>query len=343
MGIGEGNVPKTNTLVFLGVSWVVLIDMVTKTEACLAILIATKNRKHQLYKLLSSISNSSVLPSRVIIVYAGDSLLEIKSHFEGKLNIHLIYSCISSQTYQKKLGVSNLLKSEKWVLFLDDDVTLEANTLKNLLDKYIYAENMSSYVGFGLAIRNQETQKYKPIVRSLLAFTKLYSPTPGIILSSGHPQAYLQETMGCEVVWLNGISAWRSDVLSNYGVHDLKTSYSAYEDIIFSYSVSKVYKLFFGADVAVLSQNPTKSKSLTSEQFKSASYIRYFFVDNNKELSKYSLLFSHFFRSVDFVFRGRDRSKIPFRIWLAAQIWFDLVRASIFMVNSKILVNKRLF
>ncbi len=342
MGIGEENVPKTDALVFLGVPSVVLINMVSKTETCLAILIATKNRKRQLYKLLTSISNSSVLPSRVIIVYADDSLSEIKNYFKGKLNVHLIYSYISSQTYQKKLGISNLLNNEKWVLFLDDDVTLETNTIKSLLNKYIFEESMSSYVGFGLAISNQEIQKYKPIVRSLLAFVKLYSPTPGIILSSGHPQAYLQETMGCEVVWLNGISAWRSDVLRNYGVHDLKTSYSAYEDIIFSYSVSKEYKLFFSSDIGVLSQNPTKSKALTAEQFRSASYIRYFFVDKNKELSKCSLLFSHFFRSVDFVFRGRDRSKIPFRIWLAAKIWFDLVRASIFMVNSKNLVNKRL-
>ena len=313
-----------------------------KTEDSLAVLIATKNRKNELYNLLNSISQSSVLPSRIIIVYAGQPLENILINFNSKMKIDLFFSEISSQTYQKKLGVSKLLQSEKWVLFLDDDVLLEKNTIKNLLDKYIGADNMSSYVGFGLAIKNQEIQKYKPMTRSLLKFAKLYSYTPGIILSSGHAQTYLNETKGCEVVWLNGISAWRSDVLSNYGVHDLKTNYSAYEDIIFSYSVSRAYRLFFSADVAVLSQNLSKRKVLTTEQFVSASYIRYFFVDNNKELSKYSLLFSHFFRSVDFVFQERDRSKLPVRIWLAAKIWFDLIWASIFMVNSKNLVNKRL-
>jgi GT2 family glycosyltransferase len=312
------------------------------TGDSLAVLIATKNRKYELTCLLNSISISSVLPSRVIIVYAGQQLDDILIDFSNRIKIDLIFSEIASQAYQKKLGISKLMQNEKWVLFLDDDVVLEKDTIKSLLDQYLGADHMSTYAGFGLAIRNQEIQKYNQLTQSVLAFAKLYSPVPGIILSSGHPQTYLQETVGCEVNWLNGISAWRSDVLSSYGVHDLRTDYSAYEDIIFSYSLSKVFKLFFSADVAVLSQYPIKRKELTSKQFISASYIRYFFVDNNKELSKFSLIFSHFFRSIDFVFRRQNNSKMRFRIWLALKIWFDLIRASIFMVNSKKLINKRL-
>ena len=69
-----------------------------KTEDSLAVLIATKNRKNELYNLLNSISQSSVLPSRIIIVYAGQSLENILIDLNNKMKIDLFFSEISSQT-----------------------------------------------------------------------------------------------------------------------------------------------------------------------------------------------------------------------------------------------------
>lgn len=296
----------------------------------LTILIATKNREIQLCRLLDSINQSTVLPKRIIIVYAGNSILHIKKKFENNMKITMIFSDISSQSYQKKLGICSMLEDEKWLLFLDDDVVLEKNTIENLVSKYIDNDNYNSYVGIGLAIGNQYIPSYNNITRKLLAFMKLYSRTPGTILSSGHAQTYLDQSKGCEVSWLNGISAWRSDVLFNYGLYDLRTDHSAYEDVIFSYTISKAYKLYYAPELRVSSQIFLSEKINNSSRFAISSFLRYFFVDTNSELSKYSLLYSQIFRSLDYVFREHSGDSMIKRIFLSIQIYFRLLNVFIF-------------
>ena len=98
----------------------------------LAILIATKDRIDKLRNLLESVSQSTLLPDKIVIVYSGEDISSLIFQYQKNLNIQIIYSPISSQSVQKSLGIKSLSGDYNWVLFLDDDLVLESNTIKIL-------------------------------------------------------------------------------------------------------------------------------------------------------------------------------------------------------------------
>jgi len=308
----------------------------------ITILIATKNRKEQLVVLLNSIYNSSVLPDKIVIVYAGQDITEILDLFHQKLKIELIYSSISSQSYQKKLGIRSLHKTEGWVLFLDDDLIVENTALEKLQKNYLFNKNIDKYGGIGMSIKNLNKSRPSFLTRYILLMMNLYSNKPGSILKSGHPQSYLTEQKNCEVSWLNGASVWRADVIDCYGVQNLKTKYSAYEDVFFSYQISKRYKLLYASDVFISLQEVSGKGGTAGDQFKYASYLRFFFVDLNKEFSKFLLLYSQVFRSFEFVIYGTKDLSVMRRIDLVLRIYLNLVKAAICKTKGIDLVDENL-
>ena len=293
------------------------------------ILIATKDRPKELALLLDSITKSTVLPSRLVIVFAGTDINQIVAEYTSILNIKLIRSEVASQIFQKSKGIESLEFENGWVLFLDDDVLIDKKAIEILSNKYIYDDKYSKYVGFGLAISGINYRNLNFSSRVFLYIFKLYSSVPGTITKSGHPQSYLNQKSNCDVLWLNGISIWRSDVLQTYVNSDLVVDYSSYEDVIFSYNMSKRFKLQFLSDVIVTNQIQTASRITSSRQFVHGSYMRYYFVDRNKEFSKYWLLVAQIIRNIEYIFMTRDDSSFYLRIKVAVDTWFSLFNASI--------------
>jgi GT2 family glycosyltransferase len=160
----------------------------------------------------------------------------------------------------------------------------------------------------------------------------LYSDIPGTITRSGHAQSYLDHPTEIEVQWLNGISVWRSKVLSDYPAVLTNISYSAYEDVEFSYRVAKSSKLLFAPKARVVNQSLEGNSPLTINQFVYGGYLRYRFVFNNVELSRWRLLSAQFFRGLDFVFRQNDSSKFTLRVRVAIKLWVKLL---ILMIKNR--------
>ena len=293
------------------------------------ILIATKDRPKELALLLDSITKSTVLPSKLVIVFAGTDINQIVAEYTSILNIKLIRSEVASQIFQKSKGIESLEFENGWVLFLDDDVLIDKKAIEILSNKYIYDDKYSKYVGFGLAISGINYRNLNFSSRVFLYIFKLYSSVPGTITKSGHPQSYLNQKSNCDVLWLNGISIWRSDVLQTYVNSDLIVDHSSYEDVIFSYNMSKRFKLQFLSDVIVTNQMQTASRITSSRQFVHGSYMRYYFVDRNKEFSKYWLLVAQIIRNIEYIFMTRDDSSFYLRIKVAVDTWFSLFNASI--------------
>jgi len=294
-----------------------------------SILIATKNRPKELALLLDSITKSTVLPSKLVIVFSGTDINQIIAKYIPILNIKLIRSEIESQIFQKSKGIESLKINDGWVLFLDDDVLIDNKTIEILVNQYIFNEKYSLYVGFGLAIKNIKNRNLNLLSKLLLYVFKLYSFKPGAITKSGHPQSYLHQNFDCDVSWLNGISLWRSDVLQTYINNDLIVDHSSYEDVIFSYSLNKRYKLRFVSDAIVTSQMQMVSQITSSRQFIYGSYLRYYFVDKNKEFSKYWLLMAQILRSIEYIFVTKDEFSFYSKIKIALDVWFSLFHASI--------------
>jgi hypothetical protein len=291
----------------------------------LAILIATKDRHSQLQKLLDSIYKSTNLPSKVLIVYSGKNITSVTSSFEKKINLELIHSAVASQMYQKSIGIKSLGNKYDWVLFLDDDIVLEVNTIERMYSEYLNNSKFVDFAGFGLAILNRSTREFNSFILRILKFVKLYSSIPGTVTKSGHAQSYLNHPEEIEVQWLNGISVWKSKVLYQYPVIQTDNTYSAYEDVNFSYKVSKNYKLLFGPKAKVVNQITEGQTPLTINQFVYGGYLRYKFVFTNVELSKWWLLVAQLIRGVDFTFRSNKGSKIKERITASLTLWLNLL------------------
>ena len=313
-----------------------------KNSLNFSILIATKNRPKELVLLLDSIAKSTILPSKLVIVFAGNDINQIVADYTSKLNIELIKSEIASQIFQKSEGIKALKSNEGWVLFLDDDVLIDSKAIEILANHYVCNDKYSQYVGFGLAIKNINYRNLSLLSKLLLYIFKLYSFKPGAITKSGHPQSYLYRNFNCDVSWLNGISLWRSDVIQTYVNNDLIVDYSSYEDVIFSYNLSKTYKLRFLSDVFVTSQIQMAPQITSTLQFVHGSYLRYYFVDINKEFSKFWLLTAQILRNIEYILIAKDDFNLYNRVKVAMDVWFSLFEASIKKTNGVELINTKL-
>jgi hypothetical protein len=294
----------------------------------LTVLIATKDRLNQITQLLTSLGNSSILPGAVIIVHSGIDIESELQKFNALFKIIIIKSHTASQVYQKQLGLSSLPVNCKWVLFLDDDVVIEPNSVELLYTKYILNPDYANYRGFGLAIKNRISRKNNKLITYLLYLVKLYSFYPGDVTKSGHPQAYLNQANACDVAWLNGLSIWSRKVIDYYFNIPFISDYAAYEDVIFSYKVSRQNKLLFASDIFVLDQIIESKKPLTLKQFVAGFYARYFFVNSNPEMSKFWLLTGQVIRNIDFIVRSRKEGNPMTRIQITSKLFFALLLSS---------------
>jgi len=306
------------------------------------ILIATKDRPKELLLLMKSITESTILPNKIVIVYSGADITSIIGSLQSTIRIEIIESEVASQVFQKSRGIENLISDSDWVLFLDDDVLLDKYAINTLLTKYIDKKEYTRYVGFGLAIKNLKHKNVTFLTKLILYTFGLYSFKPGRITKSGHPQSYLQQEYNCDVNWLNGISLWRSEVLDEYATNSLTVGHSSYEDVLFSYKLSKTNKLLFLSDVFVTSQTEAANNLPNKRSFLFGSYLRYYFVDENREFSKSYLLVSQILRNLDFIFRRNRDASVILRIEIAFKVWFGLLTAVICKTKGVVLVQNKL-
>lgn len=282
------------------------------------------------------------MPGQVVIVYNGVDILGEVDRFKKILNIHIIHSDIASQSVQKSIGIQYIDRRFEWVLFMDDDLILQANTLEYLMTNYVANKRFNEFAGFGLNIVNKHHIKQSSITNFVLFIFSLYSLRPGSITKSGHPQSYMNAETDTEVDWLNGTSLWSSKFLNFYTPTRNPLSYAAYEDVCFSYQVRKYSKLLFVKKAYVFNQQIVEKKVFTIHQYFSAGYLRYYFVTVN-QLSKYWLLSSQIIRSVDFVLQSKSFADVIHRIILAKKLWFMLFSLSRRNIHGERMWSENLF
>ena len=307
----------------------------------IAILIATKDRPEKLDRLLLSITHSEQHIRQVVIVSSGNSISNIVKRYSDLINLKHIHSEISGQIHQKSIGIQAIEGGINWVLFLDDDVTLPVNSLDVLVSNYLVNPKFAKVFAFGLKIEGIKYRKYSWFTKLILLLFYLYSNQKGKVLGSGHAQIYQDSLTDIETQWVNGISVWRIETLQSYGFISSKLSYSAYEDVIFSYRVSRDHPIIFASKVIVKSQDSEEIQPITLNQFKSGSYMRYFFVTKYPDLSRIKLLIAQLLRSVQFTLFGDKTLSGIIRFKHSVHIWFDLLRAFLFKIDPTFLLNKR--
>jgi glycosyltransferase involved in cell wall biosynthesis len=307
----------------------------------IAILVATKNRPDKLNKLLESLTPSAHNINQIVIISSGQNISQVVADFKDSLNINHLHSKVSGQITQKIEGIKYIDERISWVLFLDDDITISKKAIDTLLNNYLTNPKFIDVKGFGLRINNLEFRKYTKKQIMILRVFGLYSDRGGSVLKSGHAQTYQKSIADIETEWLNGISAWRAESLSSYSSRFPEINYAAYEDVIYSYKVSRNNRLLFASAVSVVNQDHEIYTPLTFAQYRAGSYMRYLFVSENRNLSKLSLLIAQLFRTIDFTISGDlNMSKVT-RFAKSFIIWWDLFLATVIKIDPIKLMRKR--
>ena len=208
-------------------------------------------------------------------------------------------------------------------------------------NQFLKISDYKGVAGFGLNLKNIELRHPRALANLFLKIVGLYSGTPGAVLKSGHAEKYLGSTEAIYTQWLNGLSVWRYDQLKNYNPKFARIDYAAYEDVLFSYRISKQYKLLFTNDVDAYSQTFENFSSLSARQFKAAAYMRFLFVAENQELSKSLMLFAQIFRTLDFIISGDKTLSVLKRSTYSLRIYIDLSFSALIRISPIQLLNKR--
>jgi len=202
------------------------------------IIIATKNRLHDLLECLQSIARQFVLPEEIIIVDASEAPLmqEVLQQAASPVSIKYIKSPIAGLPSQRNIGVSHLALDTEVVVFLDDDVILKESCFKEMLQAFADHPEVAGLTGIAINLRRADSH---PLSRLFL----LSGPQPGVVLPSGvNTLVYPDVHSNMLVEWLPGwCCCYRYEIIENFRFDSRYEHFGGYaycEDLDFSYGVS---------------------------------------------------------------------------------------------------------
>lgn len=305
------------------------------------ILVPTRNRPESVVRLLKSLTDSAPKPSKVVLVSSGIDISNEVAQFVDLLKIKHIHTDVSGQVNQKKIGITHLDPGTEWVVFLDDDLLIEADTIMNALsvrEKYLRTHKDIVGIGFDLPVtqRLNSSSKSEKLIARLFG---LSNSQLGSVTSSGQGVSYLGSSEPIFTKWLNGASMWKIESVKDYLDAVPSSSYAACEDLVFSYSQSRSFELLYVPSAKVRFQSEEPNYYNNELTIKSAAAWRYFFVKSNPNLSLVKLSISQVGRLAYVVFRDPSNLK-AIKASLVSLKW--IVVSSIFDRKPEHLMKKYL-
>jgi glycosyltransferase involved in cell wall biosynthesis len=283
----------------------------------IGVALPTRDRPDSIVRLLESLQNSTVKVDQIAIVSYGSDLTEHLKEFEGRLNIIYSQSQIPGQVIQKKQAIELLSDNLEWCIFSDDDLLFEPWAIEEALKALErFDDNAIKGIGFALPPTSRVSEQHR-LVQRLATFFYLNGPKPGDILKSGHAIDYLNLEGDQFTSWLNGVSMWKMQEAKSYGKNNIASGYAAYEDVIFSYPISKKGKLIYAHKASVRFQNKELTNFDAAEIFRNASYFRLFLVQTNSDLSSPRFLWSQIGRTIYVSLKALKREPKDFpKYWI---------------------------
>jgi GT2 family glycosyltransferase len=232
----------------------------TNNTPKISIIIPTKNRFDDITKSIGSILIQTLLPDEIVIVDASDTQKlngAIKRQVGDKLKTIYIHSK-AGLTYQRNVGVK--ASSGDVVIFLDDDVILDRNFIKEIM--HIFNNDLEKKVGGVMGdIINQNqslTRSIKKTFSTILTTTFfLCKHGNGKFRLSGFPTYPhgVNKILNIESL-SGGLTAYRREVLNEFEFDENLHGYCYMEDDDFSYRVSRKYKNVYTPYAKVIHNSP---------------------------------------------------------------------------------------
>lgn len=246
----------------------------------LAIIIPTKDRPGELKRLLESIAGQEVKPVQVIVVDGGSK--ELKGVLNSCINLDIEYIKKNppSLTSQRNTGIKMLKEEASLVVFFDDDVVLQRDSLLNMMKFWDIASKDTAGAAFNLV--NFPSAKVSFLEKIFL----VNSEAPGRILRSGFQNKvnFLNKTLSAD--WLSGCAmVWRKNIFNEFRFDEWFGGYAHYEDVDFSYRISRKYKIFIVKDAQVIHKTHSIDQRYEYALGKMQVTNRIYFVRKHPELS----------------------------------------------------------
>ena len=257
-----------------------------------AIVCPTKNQPDKVLRLLGSIAQLDDSPHQVIIADGGHNLEPILTTFSERLNLICLYCPEVGQILQRNHAHKYLDKKIQLVLHLDDDITLDHDSLRKMIMFWNKESQKTALPLAGASFNITDAQKLKSSVFRKLFF--LHTKPAGQVSIAGYAAPFTPTKSNMQTSWLlGGATAWSRDVIEKHQ-HPINypTRWAICEDLIYSYPLSYKYRLMVVADAkAYHNENYTKMSFRQGVFYGlSSTIMRYFFVCQNPDLKTWAYI-----------------------------------------------------
>jgi glycosyltransferase involved in cell wall biosynthesis len=211
--------------------------------------IATKDRPDDLRRMLESLAAQSHLPDLVIVVDSSAAPVRtLVDQFRHLLPLQYLHHQPPSASAQRNAGIEAVPTDIDLIAFLDDDAALEPDALERMLGFWEGAPADLGGAAFNMV--NHPIQAFSRLKRwRLVRALGVYSGQPGRVTPSGWQTMTGRVSENTYVDWLPSTAAvWRAGTLKTFHFDEFFTGYSYLEDLDFSYTVRRHWRLAVVAD-----------------------------------------------------------------------------------------------
>jgi glycosyltransferase involved in cell wall biosynthesis len=232
----------------------------------ISFVVATKDRPHDLRKMLASLQDQTMRPAEIIVVDASFDPVESVLKEFPTLPLRYLRQLPPSAAAQRNAGIQACSPNATLIGFADDDILFEPGAFEHLLR--FWATASPDVLGASFNLRNYPQRgpsffKHSKISEAL----GLYSARPGSVSPSGWQTVIPALAQNEFVDWLPTTAVtFRREAFRLSLFDDFFESYSYLEDLDLSYTISRSGRLTVVAE-AGFRHFPSQSGRVSSYQF----------------------------------------------------------------------------
>ncbi len=221
----------------------------------LAIVVPTKDRRHDLGVMLTSLHKQSVRPAQVVVVDGSEQEVRDVAESFPDLAIDYVRVFPPSLSKQRNAGMARLRPDITLAGYIDDDIVLEPDAVERMLAFWESAPPDIGGASFNIV--NSPAPRWSRL-RHLLGFGGV---KPGAVLSSGIAVAPGCVTTDLETDWLTGgATIWRREIIDRYSYDEWFIGMGYLEDLDYSYNVRQRYRLMVVSGARIVHNSPPMRK-----------------------------------------------------------------------------------
>jgi glycosyltransferase involved in cell wall biosynthesis len=219
----------------------------------LAFVVPTRNRAGDLGRMLGSIRSGTARPDQIIVVDGGDdgqTVEKVTTEFSD-LGVEYVRVFPPSLAKQRNAGMARLVPAITLAGYLDDDLVLEPQAIEAMLEFWNQAGPEVGGAAFNV------TNVDAPHRTRLKDLFLLEDRLPGIVRRSGYHSMICPVAETTYTDWLfGGATVWRRRIVNEFPYDEWFTGTGFLEDVDYSFSVGRRYRLAVVADARLEHLSP---------------------------------------------------------------------------------------